>query len=236
MECKAWLLAMLLLPLLVLRTGSTFIVLNHGIACTTRKPKTDKMISRKNNTPAAKSYDTVIERVDFTVERLEHSYESTEFRSCTFNDITGIAFTDCLFSSCNLSNAQVGKAKAQDLNFRDCKLIGINFYQMLDFGFSLHFENCLLDYSSFDKKKMSKSTFKNCKLHGANFSKADLSKATLENCDLLDAIFSGTNLSGMDFTTNRNFIIDPEQNLIKKARFASHSLAGLLSKYEIIIE
>lgn len=193
------------------------------------------MISRRNNTPA-KSYETVIERTDFTVEQIERSYESTEFRSCTFNDITGIAFTDCLFSSCNMSNAQVAKAKAQDLTFRDCKLIGINFYQMLDFGFSLHFENCLLDYASFDKKKMNKSTFKNCKLHGANFSKADLSKAIMKDCDLADAIFDGTNLSGMDFTTNRNFSIDPQQNLIRKARFAAHGLAGLLTKYEIIIE
>lgn len=193
------------------------------------------MISRRNNTPA-KSYETVIERTDFTVERIKRSYESTEFRSCTFNDINGIAFTDCLFSSCNMSNAQVAKAKAQDLTFRDCKLIGINFYQMLDFGFSLHFENCLLDYASFDKKKMNKSTFKNCKLHGANFSKADLSKAIMKDCDLADAIFDGTNLSGMDFTTNRNFSIDPQQNLIRKARFAAHGLAGLLTKYEIIIE
>jgi uncharacterized protein YjbI with pentapeptide repeats len=193
------------------------------------------MISRRNTTPA-KSYETVIERTDFTVDRIERSYESTEFRSCSFNDITGIAFTDCLFSSCNMSNAQVAKAKAQDLTFRDCKLIGINFYQMLDFGFSLHFENCLLDYASFDKKKMNKSTFKNCKLHGANFSNADLSKATMADCDLVDAIFAGTNLSGMDFTTNRNFSIDPQQNLIRKARFAVHGLAGLLTKYEIIIE
>jgi uncharacterized protein YjbI with pentapeptide repeats len=193
------------------------------------------MILRRNNTPA-KSYETVIERINFTVEPIERSYESTEFRSCSFNDITGVAFTDCLFSSCNMSNAQVAKAKAQDLTFRDCKLIGINFYQMLDFGFSLHFENCLLDYASFDKKKMNKSTFENCKLHGANFSKADLSKAIMKDCDLADAIFDGTNLSGMDFTTNRNFSIDPQQNLIRKARFAAHGLAGLLTKYEIIIE
>lgn len=194
------------------------------------------MTSRKNNTPAPKTYYTVFERVDFTNERLERAYESVEFRSCTFNDISGVAFTDCLFASCNLSNAQVAKAKGQDLSFSNCKLIGINFYQMLDFGFSLHFESCLLDYASFDKKKMNKSTFNNCKLHGANFSKADLSKAILKDCDLVDAIFDGTNLSGMDFTTNRNFSIDPQQNLIKRAKFAAHSLAGLLTKYEIIIE
>ena len=191
---------------------------------------------RKSNTPAPKTFDNLIERVDFTVDRTLRAYDSTEFRACTFNDISGIAFTDCLFSSCNLSNAMVGKAKAQDLFFRDCKLIGINFYQMADFGFSLHFENCLLDYASFDNKKMNKSSFKSCKLHGGNFSKADLSKATMTDCDLLDAIFDGTNLSGMDFTTNRNFSIDPQYNLVKKTRFAAAALSGLLTKFDIIIE
>jgi len=192
--------------------------------------------SRKTNTPAAKTYENLIERADFSLERTDRAYESTEFRACIFNDISGIAFTDCLFSSCNLSNAQVSKAKAQDLTFRDCKLIGINFYQMLDFGFSLHFENCLLDYASFDKKKMNKSSFKNCRLHGVNFSKADLSKVTMADCDLADAIFDGTNLSGIDFTTNRNFSIDPQLNLVKKTRFSAATLSGLLTKFDIIIE
>lgn len=194
------------------------------------------MLSRRANAPAAKTYENLIERVDFTTERAEGAYEATEFRACTFNDLSGVAFTDCLFNACNLSNAQVGKAKAQDLTFKDCKLIGINFYQMLDFGFSLHFENCLLDYASFDDKKMNKSTFNHCKLHGANFSKADLSKATMTDCDLADAIFAGTNLSGMDFTTNRNFSIDPALNLVKKTRFAATGLAGLLTKFDILIE
>lgn len=193
------------------------------------------MIKRKK-TPEAKTYEHLIDGVDFTVERLDAAYESTEFRSCSFNDLSGIAFTDCLFAACNLSNAQVGKSKAQDLTFRDCKLIGINFYQMLDFGFSLHFENCLLDYASFDHKKMNISSFRNCRLHGANFSNADLSKSNMTECNLADAIFSGTNLSGMDFTSNQNFSIDPELNLIKKTKFSANSLSGLLTKFDIIIE
>ncbi|TKC04278.1 pentapeptide repeat-containing protein [Pedobacter frigoris] len=193
------------------------------------------MIKRKTTT-GAKTYEHVIERVDFTIERLDSTYESTEFQACTFGEVSGIAFTDCLFTACNLSNAQVAKCKAMDLTFRDCKLIGINFYQMLDFGFSLQFENCLMDYASFDGKKMNKSSFSNCRLHGANFSNADLSKASMTGCDLADAVFSGTNLSGMDFTTNRNFSIDPQLNMVRKTRFSANSLAGLLTKFDIVIE
>ncbi|WP_316791170.1 pentapeptide repeat-containing protein [Pedobacter frigoris] len=193
------------------------------------------MIKRKTTT-GAKTYEHLIERVDFTLERLDSAYESTEFRSCTFGEVSGIAFTDCLFTTCNLSNAQVAKSKAMDLTFQDCKLIGINFYQMLDFGFSLQFENCLMDYASFDHKKMNKSSFSNCRLHGANFSNADLSKTLMTGCDLADAVFSGTNLSGMDFTTNRNFSIDPQLNMIRKTRFSANSLGGLLTKFDIVIE
>lgn len=194
------------------------------------------MISKNTTKPASKVYERLIEKIDFSTEKPERDYDNTEFRSCTFNDISGINFTTCLFNACNLSNASVAKTKAQDVTFKDCKLIGINFYQVLDFGLSLQFENCMPDYASFDNKKLNKSSFKNCRLYGANFTKADLSKVTMENCDLSDAIFSGTNLSGMDFTSNRNFSLDPQLNLVKKAKFASASLAGLLTKFDIIIE
>jgi fluoroquinolone resistance protein len=191
---------------------------------------------KKTSKKLVKVYQEVIEKTDYSSQKLKGTYESVEFRSCTFTDISGINFTDCLFTSCNLGNATVGKSKMQDVKFLDCKLIGINFFQVQEFGFAIDFENCLLDFASFDHKKMNKSSFKNCRLHGANFSQADLSKATMENCDLLDAIFSYTILNGIDFTTNRNFTIDPQLNQIKKARFSSSSLAGLLSRFEIIIE
>jgi len=191
---------------------------------------------KKKNKPVVKVYESLLEKTDFSTERLLKTYESVEFRSCNFTDLSGINFTDCLFTSCNLSNAEVGKCKMQDIKFKDCKLIGINFFQTLDFGFAIEFENCLLDYASFAQKKMNKSAFKNCKLHGANFTQSDLSKITMENCDLLDAIFDYTNLSGIDFTTNLNFIIDPQLNQVKKTKFSAASLAGLLTRFEIIIE
>lgn len=191
---------------------------------------------KKTNTPPAKVYHEIIERTDYSSTRLKDSYESVEFRSCSFTDISGINFTDCLFTTCNLSNVAVGKSKMQGVKFTDCKLIGVNFFETLDFGFAIDFENCLLDFASFDRKKMNKSSFKNCRLHGVNFSQADLSKSTMVQCDLLEAVFANTNLNGLDFTTNRSFTIDPQLNQVKKTRFSSAMLAGLLSKFDIIIE
>jgi uncharacterized protein YjbI with pentapeptide repeats len=191
---------------------------------------------KKKQNPSPKIYHERIEQTDFSNARLAAEYESVEFRSCNFTDISGVNFTDCLFTACNLSNASVGKCKMQDIRFADCKLIGINFFEAHDFGFAVHFENCLLDFASFDHKKMNQSSFSNCRLHGVNFSQTDLSKATMANCDLLEAIFANTNLSGVDFTTNRNFTIDPQLNLVKKARFSSAALAGLLTRFDLIIE
>lgn len=195
------------------------------------------MQNKKTGRTVERTYHQIIEKTDFSNQRLkETEFESVEFRGCTFTDISGFGFSDCLFNSCNLSNVAIAKSKMQNVKFSDCKLIGINFFQTSDFGFTITFENCLLDYASFDHKKMNKSTFINCRLHGANFTQTDLSKSVMENCDLLNAVFSATNMTGMDFTTNYNFTIDPVSNLIKKTKFSASNLAGLLSVFDIIVQ
>jgi len=199
--------------------------------------KRNSLQTKKTTKPVEKHYHQVIEKTNFTATSLPQlDFESVEFRGCTFNDISGYHFSDCLFSSCNLSNAELRGSKMQDVLFRDCKLIGINFFHASDFGFNLTFERCLLDYASFEHKKMNKSQFEDCRLHGANFTQTDLTKAKMENCDLLHAIFASTNISGLDFRTNYNFNIDPTQNLVKKAKFAADNLAGLLGKFDLVIK
>jgi uncharacterized protein YjbI with pentapeptide repeats len=94
----------------------------------------------------------------------------------------------------------------------------------------------VLDYASFDNKKLNKSVFINCRLQYTNFTQADLSKSKLVNCDLSGALFYQTNLTGVDFTSSQNFDIDPTSNRIKKAKFLSADLAGLLTKFDIIIK
>jgi uncharacterized protein YjbI with pentapeptide repeats len=178
-----------------------------------------------------------VDKVDFTVQPIhQDSFESYKFTNCQFSDIAGIDFTDCSFIRCNLSNAAVKACKMQDIEFIDCKLLGVNFFETKDFGFSVRFENCVLDYASFDNKKLNKSVFINCRLQYTNFTQADLSKSKLVNCDLSGALFYQTNLTGVDFTSSQNFDIDPTSNRIKKAKFLSADLAGLLTKFDIIIK
>lgn len=175
--------------------------------------------------------------IDFTSPKEEREgFENCEFINCAFPDLSKLNILDCDFRNCNLSNLKTNASLLQTVSFYDCKLLGLNFSGSKDFGFEVHFENCNLDYASFDKKKMNKSSFKNCKMHSVNFTQADLSKCTVSKCDFFEALFNGTDLRTVDFTTCSNFIIDPELNKIQKAKFSLHSLPNLLLSYNITVE
>ena len=102
--------------------------------------------------------------------------------------------------------------------------------------FSVSFNSCILNFSSFFKLKLKSTQFVNTNLQEVDFSGANLSLAKFDNCNLLGATFDGTNLEKADFRTAHNYTIDPEINQIKKAIFSAQGLAGLLGKYDIQIE
>lgn len=179
----------------------------------------------------------IISNINFSLQKSDREdYEKCEFLNCTFTDISNLNFINCSFKNCNLSNCKLNNIKLQGVEFVDCKLLGINFFQAKDFAFTVFCEKCILDYASFDSKKLNKSEFKYCKMHDVNFTKADLSKTIFIDCDLYEAIFAQTNLSGVDLTSIKNFSIDPEINNLKKAKFLSQDLERLLYRHDIIIE
>lgn len=166
-----------------------------------------------------------------------------QFENCTFSTIdfseislNHCAFVDCEFEYCNLSMLKLHGSILNNVTFKDCKLTGIDFSRTNETFFSVNFYNCLLDYAVFFKRRNRKGIFKGCSLIGADFSEADLSEAVFEDSNLDAAVFMQTNLSGADFRQAANFVIDPEQNLIKKARFALWGLPGLLAKYGLKID
>jgi uncharacterized protein YjbI with pentapeptide repeats len=83
---------------------------------------------------------------------------------------------------------------------------------------------------------MKKTKFENCSLKEVDFTETDLSDAEFNSCDLLRAVFINSNLEKTDFRTAINFSIDPDKNKIRKARFATSGLAGLLGKYNLEID
>lgn len=188
----------------------------------------------------------------------EKIYEGREFRNTDFSNqtLTGIAFEDCRFINCdfsgaNLSNSdfigcrfeacnlaltKLGNTGLKEVQFLQCKLIGLQFDHCNDFLFSVKFEQCQLDYAVFHQKKLKGTLFSHCSMRECDLTEADLASAIFDRCDLADAQFLRTDLRKADLRSALNYTIDPEQNRIAKALFSYPEVAGLLRKYDIRIE
>ncbi len=164
-------------------------------------------------------------------------YEQCRFIQCNFSstDLSNCRFIDCVFEGCNLSNAKINQTAFREVKFIQCKMLGLHFDTCQAYGVSFSFDACMLNHSSFYGTSIKKSIFSNCQLQETDFTGADLSGALFENCNLFRATFENTNLEKADFTSATDYTIDPALNKIKKARFGVMGLAGLLTRYDIII-
>jgi len=84
--------------------------------------------------------------------------------------------------------------------------------------------------------KLHKIEFAKCEMVEVDFGRADLTGSSFNDCDLRNAVFDNTNLSKCDFRKADNYIIDPENNKISKAKFSFIGIPALLTKYDIEIE
>ncbi len=171
-------------------------------------------------------------------EVVNREFENCTFKNCDLSNsiFTSSKFITCNFLLCNLSMIKLNNTQLDSVTLNDCKVLGVDFSKCSDFAFGVVFSNCVLDYSSFERRKMTKTLFLNSKIKGVDFTEADLSKSKFENCDLEDAVFIKSILRETDFTSAYNFVIDPERNLMKKAKFTLQGLTGLLVKYGISVE
>ncbi len=169
------------------------------------------------------------------IARRNCTFENCRFVSCDFSnaDFSGMLFMECVFDGCNLSLVKLVDTGLQDIRFKDCKLSGADFSKCRDFLFGVNFENCLLDNAVFYKKKNKGARFADCSMVETDFTEADLTDTRFDNCNLNRAFFDKTVLRNVDLSTSYNFIIDPDNNDIKKAKFSVHGLQGLLAKYDI---
>ena len=172
------------------------------------------------------------------METTRSEFENCTFAQCDFSNgiFTASVFIDCIFTACNLTMAKLTDCLLNGAAFKDCKLLGVNFNDCVDVPFSVKFDGCIMDYCSFVKKKMKKTVFANSSMKGVDLSECDLTRSVFTNTDLMSAVFNRTILKEADFLTAKNFIIDPEINSVKKAKFSLHGIVGLLNKYDLNIE
>lgn len=179
------------------------------------------------------------ENIDYTEKSLrDREFYKCKFIGCNFtqSDLRGNSFEECAFEECNFSMTEVAGAGFRDITFTGCKILGIDFSQCNRFMFTFHFDNCIMDYCTFFGTKLDKTLFNKCSLKEVDFNEANLASSIFTECDLTGALFSNTNLEKADFRTAVNFAIDPEFNKVKKAKFTSFQLEGLLYKYGLDVE
>ncbi len=83
--------------------------------------------------------------------------------------------------------------------------------------------------------KLSRCNFSQCIFRETDFTLCDVRAAIFDQCDFAGAHFERTNLEKADLTTSHHFLINPERNEIKKARFSKEGALGLLYKWDIEI-
>jgi fluoroquinolone resistance protein len=166
-----------------------------------------------------------------------------EYSRCIFSGcdlggmkLTGIIFSECEFRGCNLALANVSGSSFRIVTFTGCKLTGVRFGESDPFLFTASFSDCSMERASFLRMKIKKTEFTKCRLKEADFAEADCSGARFDLCDLERTVFERTNLERADLRTAFNYTIDPDANRLAKARFSVGGIAGLLDKYDIIIE
>ena len=179
------------------------------------------------------------EAENFTLKPLlKGEYEKCVFRNCDLSNagLSEFQFNNCEFIGCNLSLANLIKTEFREVKFKKCKMLGLHFDTCNQFGLSFRFEDCALNYSLFYKTKIKQTIFKNTQLQEVDFSECDLTGSIFDECDFTRATFEHTTLVKTDFRTSYNFSIDPEINLLRKAKFSLLNVSGLLDKYDIEIE
>lgn len=177
--------------------------------------------------------------IDFSKNEFpKNDYENCSFFNCNLTnaDLSGINFSECTFKGCNLSVVKLNGTTFRDAHFVDCKLTGMHFENCNEILFSVDFKNCNLTLASFYALGVKKTRFKNCILHEVDFTQSDLSGSLFDNSDFAKSKFDLTNLIKADLRTSYNFSIDPEKNKIKKAKFSSSGIIGLLDKYDIDVD
>lgn len=169
--------------------------------------------------------------------------DSCEFEGCTFTEaeLASCRFINCRFTACDLSLIKVPKSLFIETEFKDCRLTGVDWSAAIDpetkLGeLSVRFDGCQLDYSIFFGLSLKGSRFAKCSAKSADFSEADLADADLQGTDLKEARFHHTNLERANFVGARNYVIDPESNPIKKAKFSYPEVMSLLETMDIEVE
>ena len=170
------------------------------------------------------------------------TFHECTFLHCTFSDMIfrNCRFVHTTFEACDLSLLQVPASSFAFTEFKNSKLIGIDWTQASwpknDLGQPLTFEDCALSHSTFIGLNLKGIHIKNCVAKEADLREADLTGANFDGTAFAACLFGNTNLMEADFRGARNYPINPSENKMKGAKFSLPEAMSLLYGLDIELE
>jgi len=176
------------------------------------------------------------------LEYRQETIAGLSFHECTFIDcdftetnISHCTFIDCEFKSCDLSLITVEGCRFNGTQFRETKLMGVNWSKVALMK-RVDFFECNISYNTFMELDLTRSQIINCHAKETYFAETNLTKANFAQTDFVDSKFFHSNLTRADFTGAKNYFIIYSQNTIKKAKFSMPEALSLLHGLDIILD
>lgn len=182
--------------------------------------------------------DQTIKNVHFEGQMLsKDGYDNCEFINCQFTnaDFADVSFIECTFRLSDFSMSKLDHAGIKDISFIECNFLGVDLSACSSFLWKANFEDCQMDLIIASGMNLKGTSFTNCSLKEADFTEANLKEVTFDGCNLERAIFQQTNLEKTDFRKANNYTFEPSNNILKKTKFSSSGIMGLLASHDIII-
>ena len=123
----------------------------------------------------------------------------TQFEDCEFNDcdfssatFTRCKFLNCSFNRCNLSLIKVPYSHFFEIDFVDCKIVGVDWTRATWPSFNLCseliFTRCILNDASFFGLSLNELKLEECKLYEVDFREGDFSNSVMTYCDFTNSL------------------------------------------------
>jgi uncharacterized protein YjbI with pentapeptide repeats len=177
--------------------------------------------------------------VDFGPTPLTNqTFESCIFSSCRFREtpMTGAAFRSSVFRSCELVVVKMSGVVLDRTLFESSKIMGINFSDADNLGFSPDFRKSVISNSVFGGLSFRKGAILECRLVDCDLSDCDFREAEFSATTFEHVAISNCNFEKADFRSARGYAIDPLTNRVRKARFSLPEALSFLSFLGIQID
>jgi fluoroquinolone resistance protein len=171
---------------------------------------------------------------------------SCEFHNCLFTDcslvetvLRSCRVVNCTFRASDLSLLQVSGTAFATTCFQGSKLVGIDWtcadWSSGKLAHPLAFDGCSLNHSTLIGLELPGLEITGCTALDVDFREADLSGADFSGTDLTDSLFSRTDLTGADLSRARNYHINPQENILRQAKFSLPEAISLLYSLDIVL-